>query len=90
MSAVEPQKTADVPSAGAVHPAPAPVEPVQIDIPVVGDASKPVEETKPVEGEVVAPVEEEKKEKKEEKVEAKVAEPIYSGALGYKAPGLKK
>jgi hypothetical protein len=87
MSAVEPQKTADVPSAGAVHPAPAPVEPVQIDIPVVGDASKPVEETKPVEGEVVAPVEE---EKKEEKVEAKVAEPIYSGALGYKAPGLKK
>jgi hypothetical protein len=84
MSAVEPQKTAEVPAAGEVHPAPAPVEPVAIDIPVVGDASKP-EETKP-EGEVVAPVE----EKKEEKVEAKVAEPIYSGALGYKAPGLKK
>jgi hypothetical protein len=86
MSAVEPQKVEEVPAAGAVHPAPAPVEPVHIDIPVVGDASKPIEETKPVEGEVVAPVE----EKKEEKVEAKVAEPIYSGALGYKAPGLKK
>jgi hypothetical protein len=85
MSAVEQQKIDDVPAAGAVHPASAAVEPVHIDIPVVGDAAKPAE-TQP-EGEVVAPVEE---KKEEEKVEAKIAEPIYSGALGYKAPGLKK
>jgi hypothetical protein len=83
MSAVESQKIAEVPAAGAVHPAPAPVEPVKIDVPV--EEALKTEEPKP-EGEVVAPVE----EKKEEKVEAKPAEPIYSGALGYKAPGLKK
>jgi hypothetical protein len=56
---------------------------VKIDVPV--EEALKTEEPKP-EGEVVAPVE----EKKEEKVEAKPAEPIYSGALGYKAPGLKK
>jgi hypothetical protein len=79
MSAVEPQKIADTPAAGTVHPAPAPVEPVTIDIPV-GDAPK-TEEPK-TEGEVVAPA--------EEKVEAKPVEPISSGSLSYKAPGLKK
>jgi hypothetical protein len=84
MSAVEPQKPVEAPAAGAVHPAPAPIEPVTIDIPVVGDAPK-TEEAK-TEGEVVAPVE----EKKDEKVEAKPVEPISSGALSYKAPGLKK
>jgi hypothetical protein len=83
MSAVEPQKTAEVPAAGTVHPAPAPIEPVHIDVPV--EQALKTEETKP-EGEVVAPVE----EKKEEKAEVKPTEPIYSGALGYKAPGLKK
>lgn len=48
-----------------------------------------VEEQPKVEGDaaVAAPVEE---EKKDEKVEEKVIEPIHSGALGYKAPGLKK
>jgi hypothetical protein len=84
MSAVEPQKPVEAPAAGAVHPAPAPIEPVTIDIPVVGDAPK-TEEAK-TEGEVVAPIE----EKKDEKVEAKPVEPISSGALSYKAPGLKK
>jgi hypothetical protein len=85
MSAVEPQKPVEAPAAGAVHPAPAPVEPVTIDVPVVGDAPK-TEEAK-TEGEVAAPVEE---KKEEEKVEAKPVEPISSGALSYKAPGLKK
>ncbi|KAF2833029.1 hypothetical protein CC86DRAFT_365021 [Ophiobolus disseminans] len=86
MSAVEPQKAAEAPVAGAVHPAPAPVEPVHIDkfVTPVGDAPK-TDEIKP-ESDVVAPVEE---KKEETKPEAKVAEPIYSGALGYKAPGLK-
>lgn len=83
MSVVEAQKTAEVPAAGTVHPAPAPIEPVHIDVPV--EESLKTEEPKP-EDEVIAPVE----EKKEEKAEVKAAEPIYSGALGYKAPGLKK
>jgi hypothetical protein len=83
MSAVEPQKPVEAPAAGATLAAPAPVEPTPIDIPV-GDAPK-TEESKP-EGDVAAPVE----EKKDEKTEAKPIEPIHSGALGYKAPGLKK
>ncbi|KAF1364829.1 hypothetical protein EJ07DRAFT_171809 [Lizonia empirigonia] len=48
-----------------------------------------VEEQPKVEGEAAAaaaPVEE---KKEDEKVQEKVIEPIYSGALGYKAPGLK-
>jgi len=87
MSAVEPQKAAEAPSAGTVHPAPAPIEPVHIDkfVTPVGEAPK-TEDVKP-ENETVAPVEE---KKDDVKPEAKVAEPIYSGALGYKAPGLKK
>jgi hypothetical protein len=87
MSAVEPQKIAEVPAAGTVHPAPAPIEPVHIDVPV--EQALKTEETKP-EGEVAALAEEKKEEKKEEKAEVKPTEPIYSGALGYKAPGLKK
>ena len=82
MSAAEAPKPVEAPTVGTTEPAPAPVEPVTIDIPV-GEAPK-TEEVKP-EGEVVAPVE----EKKEEKTEAKPVEPIESGALGYKAPGLK-
>jgi hypothetical protein len=56
--------------------------------PLVDEQSK-VEEQPKVEGDaaVAAPVEE---KKEDEKVEEKVVEPIYSGALGYKAPGLKK
>jgi hypothetical protein len=86
MSAVEAPKVAEVPTVGTVQPATAPVEPVHIDkfVTPVGDA--PVTEEAKVEGETVAPVE----EKKEDKIEEKVVEPIYSGTLGYKAPGLKK
>jgi hypothetical protein len=51
---------------------------------VVEEAPK-TEEAPVAEGDVVAPAE----EKKDEKAEEKVVEPIYSGALGYKAPGLK-
>jgi hypothetical protein len=90
MSAVESQKVADVPSAGTVHPAPAPVEPVHIDKFVTPAGEAPKTEEIKAESDVVAPVEEKKEEKKEEKIEAKAAEPIYSGSLGYKAPGLKK
>jgi hypothetical protein len=87
MSAVEPQKVADAPTAGAVHPAPAPVEPVHIDQHVTPVADAPKTDEVKTEADAVAPVEEAKKE--EEKPEVKAAEPIYSGALGYKAPGLK-
>jgi len=84
MSAVESQKVADLPTVGTSETTPAPIQPVTIDKPVepVVDATK-TDEVKP-EAETVAPVEE-----KEEKAEVKAAEPIYSGALGYKAPGLK-
>lgn len=83
MSAVDAPKPAEAtPVVGTTEPAPAPVEPVTVDAPVA-EAPK-TEEAKP-EGEVAAPVE----EKKEEKAEAKPVEPIESGALGYKAPGLK-
>ncbi|KAF2032035.1 hypothetical protein EK21DRAFT_62070 [Setomelanomma holmii] len=90
MSAVEAQKAADVPAAGTVEPAPAPVEPVKIDKFVTPTEGAPAtEETKPV-SEVAAPVEAPVEEKKDEvRPEVKAAEPIYSGALGYKAPGLK-
>lgn len=49
-----------------------------------------VEETPKVEGEAAAAAAAPSEEKKEEKAEEKVVEPIYSGVLGYKAPGLKK
>ena len=82
-------------SVAAPEAAPAPVEftPVAVQevagektVVPVAEAPK-AEEAPKVEGDaaVVAPAEE-----KEEKVEEKVVEPIYSGALGYKAPGLKK
>lgn len=80
----------------ASEAAPAPVEFTPVAVPevagektIVPAAELPkVEEQPKVEGDaaVAAPVEE---KKEDEKVEDKVAEPIYSGALGYKAPGLK-
>jgi hypothetical protein len=85
MSAVEPQKVAESPAAGHVEPAPAPIAPVHIDQ-YVNAADVPTTEENKTEGDIAVPTE----EKKVEKAEAKVIEPIYSGALGYKAPGLKK
>jgi hypothetical protein len=76
-----------------VAPEAAPVAPVEFTPVAVEEvagekAIVPAEEAPKVEGEAAAaaPVE----EKKEEKAEEKVVEPIYSGVLGYKAPGLKK
>lgn len=81
----------------ASEAAPAPVESTPVAVPevagektIVPAAEQPkVEEQPKAEGDaaVAAPVEE---EKKDEKAEEKVVEPIHSGALGYKAPGLKK
>ena len=85
VDAPKPVEVPEVGTAGTVEPAPAPVvatEPV-VAAPVVEEAPK-TEEVPKTEGEAAAaaPVEEVKEEK--------VVEPIYSGALGYKAPGLKK
>ncbi|KAF2747415.1 hypothetical protein M011DRAFT_494531 [Sporormia fimetaria CBS 119925] len=73
--------------ASVVEPTPTPapaatqvadkVEPEPV-VPKAEETAQPAEAA-------AAPVEEKKEEKKEEKVD----EPIYSGALGYKAPGLK-
>lgn len=89
MSAVEPQKIAETPVAGTVQPAPAPIEPVHIDkyVTPADEAPKAEAIKSEGEGETVVPVEE---KKDEAKTEPKVVEPIHSGALGYKAPGLKK
>lgn len=84
MSTVEASKPVDLPQAGSVEPAPAPV--LGSDNTTAPVESSKTEEVPKTEDEVVAPVE----EKKQDKVEDKVVEPIYSGALGYKAPGLKK
>ncbi|KAF1831490.1 hypothetical protein BDW02DRAFT_505090 [Decorospora gaudefroyi] len=81
MSAVENPKPVDQPEAGTAEPAPTPV--VASDNAAAPVETAKTEEVPKTEGETVAPAEE-----KEEKVE-KVVEPIYSGALGYKAPGLK-
>jgi hypothetical protein len=86
MATVEATKPVDQPQVGAVDAAPASVETADFaPAPVVEEAPK-AEQAPATEGEAVAPVE----DKKEEKAEEKVVEPIYSGALGYKAPGLKK
>lgn len=85
MSAVEAQKVADSPSAGHVEPAPAPIAPVHIDQYVNAADATTTGEKKTV-SDTIVPTE----EKKTEKLETKATEPIYSGALGYKAPGLKK
>lgn len=86
-----------VASEAAPAPAPAPVEftPVAVsevdgEKTIVPAAELPKTEEQPkVDGDaaVAAPIEE---KKEDERVEEKVVEPIYSGALGYKAPGLKK
>jgi hypothetical protein len=79
MSAIDAPKPVDLPQTGTVELAPAPVFASDNVVPV---AEAPLTEEVPkTEGEVVAPVEEK---------EEKIVEPIYSGALGYKAPGLKK
>lgn len=81
-SLVEPQQSAPLQEATAAEHA-ASVGAVTEEKPV--EAAAPVDETPKTEGEAAAaaaPVEEKKEEKP--------VEPIYSGALGYKAPGLKK
>jgi hypothetical protein len=74
--------------AGVVEPTPAPAETLTQETPVTAEAVEPkVEETAAAktEGEDVAALPAVVDEHKEEKAD----EPIYSGALGYKAPGLK-
>jgi hypothetical protein len=81
VDAPKPVEHPEVGTVGTVEPAPAPVvasEPVAAA--PVEEAPK-TEDVPATEGEAAAPVEEAKEEK--------VVEPIYSGALGYKAPGLK-
>lgn len=84
---VEPQQSAPLQEASALEqPTTTTTEtaaPATEDKPAEVDAAAaPVAETVATEGETGAPVEEKKEEKP--------IEPIYSGALGYKAPGLKK
>ncbi|EOA82279.1 hypothetical protein ACJQWK_05037 [Exserohilum turcicum] len=90
-AAVDTPKPADQPElAGTTEPAPAPVL-------AADNAAAPVEEPKQDDApkaEAEAAAEEAKEEAKAEEAkdepkEDKVVEPIYSGALGYKAPGLK-
>ncbi|ORY15593.1 Pleckstrin homology domain-domain-containing protein [Clohesyomyces aquaticus] len=85
----EEQKPAVTTEAGVVAPTPAPAETLVADKPA--EAVVPTVEEPKTEAvaEAAAPAEEQKEEKKEEKAEEKPVEPIYSGALGYKAPGLK-
>lgn len=79
----EPKAVVATDAAPVAEPIVAPVAPATEEKPV--EAAAPVEETPKVEDEAVTatPAVEEKKEEKP-------VEPIYSGALGYKAPGLKK
>ncbi|EDU40129.1 PH 6 domain containing protein [Pyrenophora tritici-repentis] len=83
VDAPKPVEVPDVGTAGTVEPAPAPV--VASDN-TAAPAEAPVTDEAPkVEGEAAAPTE----EVAETKEEDKVVTPIESGALGYKAPGLK-
>ncbi|KAF2869969.1 Pleckstrin homology domain-containing protein [Massariosphaeria phaeospora] len=79
------QQPVVVTEAGTVVPAPAPVVPT---LAPVENFAPTVNEPTKTDGEIdaVAPVVENKKEEKKEETPV---EPIYSGALGYKAPGLK-
>lgn len=79
---VEPQQSAPLQEASVVAAEPETTPAVTEDKPA--EAAAPVEEAPKTDGEAVSalPVEEKKEEKP--------IEPIYSGALGYKAPGLKK
>jgi hypothetical protein len=83
MSAVDAPKSVEQPQVGHLEPAPAPV--LASDNTVAPVEAPMTEDIPKTEGETVAPVEE-----KKEEVAEKVVEPIHSGALGYKAPGLKK
>ncbi|KAI8936461.1 hypothetical protein NX059_006867 [Plenodomus lindquistii] len=84
MSAVDAPKPVDLAPAGHVEPAPAPVvESGNVTAPVVEEPK--AEEVAKTDDDTVAPP----TEIKDETAEDKVVEPIYSGALGYKAPGLK-
>lgn len=89
MSAEE-TKPAITTEAGVVEPTPAPAETLASDKPAEAVEPKAEEPaaatTTTTEGEAAAPAAEEKKEKAPEKP----VEPITSGALGYKAPGLKQ
>ncbi|KAL7771886.1 hypothetical protein CFE70_001837 [Pyrenophora teres f. teres 0-1] len=84
VDAPKPVEVPDVGTAGTVEPAPAPVvasdnTAAPVEAPTTEEAPKVVE------GEAAAPAE----EVAETKEEDKVVTPIESGALGYKAPGLK-
>jgi hypothetical protein len=81
VDAPKPVEHPEVGTVGTVEPAPAPVVASEPVVTPVEEAPKTEDVTK-TEGEATAPVEEAKEEK--------VVEPIHSGALGYKAPGLKK
>jgi hypothetical protein len=101
MSAVEQTTAATVPettpivdaAAPAAAPVDAPVIPSEQTAEAVVELPKAEEEPKTeaaveaTDAAAVAPVEE---NKAEAAAEEKIIEPIYSGALGYKAPGLKK
>ena len=83
----------DAAAAPAVVPVAEPVIPSEQTVEAVAELPKAEEESKTevapeaTEAAAAAPTEE---TKTETAAEEKVMEPIYSGALGYKAPGLKK
>lgn len=82
---VEPQQSVPLQEASAVDPKPETTPAATEEKPAEAtEAAAPAEDAPKTEGDVAAalPVEEKKEEKP--------IEPIYSGALGYKAPGLKK
>ena len=82
---VEPQQSVPLQEASVVDTKPETTPAVAEEKPAdATEAAVPAEEAPKTEGEplAAAPVEEKKEEKP--------TEPIYSGALGYKAPGLKK
>lgn len=86
MSAVDAPKPLDAPVAGTVEAAPAPVLAADnVTAPIEAPKTDDVPAT---EGETAAAAA--VADLKEDKAEEKIVEPIYSGALGYKAPGLKK
>ncbi|KAL6706804.1 hypothetical protein ACN47E_005140 [Coniothyrium glycines] len=88
MSAIDTSKPVEQPTLGSLEPAPAPV--LAGDNTVAPVEAAKTEDLPKVEGETAAaataPVVE---EDKKDAVPDKVVEPIHSGALGYKAPGLK-
>jgi hypothetical protein len=79
---VEPQQSVPLQEATASEIAASTAAPATEEKPV--EAVAPVDETPKTDGEATAAA------AVEEKKEETPVEPIYSGALGYKAPGLKK